>query len=110
MERNFMVSSRQRHYGTIYQYVFGLTVLNNGTLCRRTISDCRGITANGIAKWDGNSWSALGNGLWYGGSNAYGAYAVTTFGDKLIVGGLFTTAGTTELRILHSGAHLFSVT
>ena len=81
--------------GPIYQYVFGLTVLNNELYAGGLFQTAGGITANGIAKWDGNSWSALGNGLWYGGSNAYGAYAVTTFGDKLIAGGLFTTAGTT---------------
>ncbi|HMQ70454.1 MAG TPA: hypothetical protein PKC58_15870 [Ignavibacteria bacterium] len=81
--------------GPIYQYVFGLAVLNNELYAGGLFQTAGGILANGIAKWDGSNWSALGNGLYYGGSNAYGAFAVNTFGEKLIVGGLFTTAGST---------------
>jgi hypothetical protein len=81
--------------GSIYQYVFGLTVLNNELYAGGLFETAGGIVANGIAKWDGTSWYALGNGLWYGGSNAYGAFAVNTYGNNVIVGGLFTTAGST---------------
>ena len=79
--------------GSIYQYVFGLTVLNNELYAGGLYETAGGITCNGIAKWDGTNWYPLSSGLYYGGSNAYGAFAVDTFRNKVIVGGLFTTAG-----------------
>ncbi|MCB9898891.1 MAG: hypothetical protein H6825_12880 [Planctomycetes bacterium] len=49
--------------------------------------------AAGVARWDGESWTALGDGLGDGGY----AYAVTVFDDgtgpSLYVGGLFDSAG-----------------
>ena len=47
-----------------------------------------GVAANGIAQWDGSSWSALGSGL----GNAVRALAVDSSGN-LYAGGAFTTAG-----------------
>jgi hypothetical protein len=46
--------------------------------------------ANGIAKWNGSSWSALGSGM--GGSDPY-VYALAASGSTLYAGGDFTTAG-----------------
>lgn len=83
--------------GIIYHYVFGLTVLNNDLYAGGLFQTSGGITTNGIAKWDGSSWSALETGLFYGGSNAYGAYAVNTFGGNVIVGGLFNSAGSVNV-------------
>lgn len=77
--------------GIIYQYVFGLTVINNDLYAGGLFQTSGGITTNGIAKWDGSSWSSLGSGLFYGGSNACGAYAVNSYGGNLIVGGLFNS-------------------
>lgn len=79
--------------GSIYQYVFGLTVLNNELYAGGLYETAGGLTANGIAKWNGSSWAAMDGGLYYGGSNAYGAFCVDTFQNKVVVGGLFTTAG-----------------
>lgn len=79
--------------GPMYQYVFGLTVLNNELYAGGLYETAGGIVSNGIAKWNGSVWSPLESGLYYGGSNAYGAFAVDTFKNKVIVGGLFTTAG-----------------
>jgi len=46
-----------------------------------------GLPANGIAKWDGSSWSPLGSGL-------NGAvFAIATGGSNVYVGGPFSTAG-----------------
>lgn len=42
-----------------------------------------------IARWDGQAWSAVGNGL-----NGTG-YAFAPFGDRLLVGGQFSAAGDT---------------
>ena len=46
-----------------------------------------GTPANGIAKWNGSSWSALGSGM-----NGW-VYALAVSGSDLYVGGDFTTAG-----------------
>ena len=52
-----------------------------------------GVSANCIAKWDGNTWSALGSGL----GGAYPeypcVYALALVGTNLYAGGRFTTAG-----------------
>jgi len=54
-----------------------------------------GVLANGIARWDGAQWSALGSGMG-GGARPYVA-ALTVFDDgmgtALHAGGLFTLAG-----------------
>src|SRR5439155_1671515 len=57
-----------------------------------------GILAKSIAKWDGNSWSALGSGVSGSppGFPFYGAGlvdALAVAGKDLYVGGLFTNAG-----------------
>lgn len=54
------------------------------------------IATEGIARWDGASWSDVGGGIAYPGSFPE-VHAMTTFdgglGPELIVGGYFTTAG-----------------
>ncbi len=52
------------------------------------------ITANRIAKWNGNSWSALGSGL----GSAVTAVAVS--GSDVYVGGNFATAGGNPARCI----------
>ena len=47
-----------------------------------------GLTVNGIARWNGSAWSALGTGM----SHPVTALTVLPSGD-LIAGGTFTTAG-----------------
>ena len=44
-------------------------------------------TANFVARWDGTEWHPLGSGL------NFTVYALGVYGDALIVGGAFTTAG-----------------
>ena len=51
-----------------------------------------GVSANGIAQWNGSSWSGLGSGLTYYGSAATGE-ALAVSGNNLYVSGLFDTAG-----------------
>ena len=35
----------------------------------------------------------MGSGFWNGGSNAYGAYAAVIYSDRLVCGGIFSSAG-----------------
>jgi cysteine-rich repeat protein len=51
-----------------------------------------GVVVNGIARWDGTSWSALGSGMSGGVCSRVLALAVSGSGD-LYAGGYFTTAG-----------------
>ena len=50
-----------------------------------------GITANGIAKWDGSQWQAVGNG--FDGT----VYAIGEYQGELFVGGAFEKNGTQSL-------------
>jgi hypothetical protein len=51
-----------------------------------------GVVANGVAKWNGTAWSALGTGTGNGVNGAVNALAVAGSGD-LYVGGAFNQAG-----------------
>ena len=54
------------------------------------------VIANGIAKWNGSSWSALGSGIEGPDVPAYdwlGVYGLVVSGSNLYAGGLFTIAG-----------------
>ena len=55
-----------------------------------------GVTVNGIAKWDGRAWSALGSGM--GRSDGYGpeVFALAVSETNLYAGGWFTIAGGTS--------------
>ncbi|MFZ4591599.1 MAG: T9SS type A sorting domain-containing protein, partial [Ignavibacteria bacterium] len=73
-----------------YPYVF--TIVSNGTdlYVGGLYTVAGGLTVNGIAKWDGSSWSALGNGLTAPG-NAYGAYGICLFNGQIIATGIFNS-------------------
>src|ERR1017187_7268248 len=50
------------------------------------------MAANCVAKWDGNSWSALGSGMG-GDYDPAAVYALTASGSNVYAAGNFTTAG-----------------
>ncbi|HOA59899.1 MAG: hypothetical protein KA191_03525 [Verrucomicrobia bacterium] len=52
------------------------------------------VVANGLAKWDGSAWTAVGSGL--GGTEFVAVYALAVSGTDLYVGGSFETAGGVE--------------
>ncbi len=81
--------------GGFYPYVFGLVSFGNDLYVAGLYTIAGGMTANGIAKWNGTSWATLGSGFYNGGSNAYGAYAITIYNNELVATGIFSTAGGT---------------
>jgi len=73
--------------------VRALTALPSGDLIAGgEFTTAGGVTVNGIARWNGSAWLALGAGM--SGFSSVGVYALTTLpsGD-LIAGGFFTSAG-----------------
>jgi len=83
--------------GGLVPDVLALTAFNHGTgpalYAGGGFATAGGAPANGIARWDGTHWSALGSGLGFPAI----AYALTVFDDgngpALYVGGAFTSAG-----------------
>jgi hypothetical protein len=74
--------------------IYALALMPNGDLIAGgTFTSAGGVSANGIARWDGSSWSALGTGMT--GGVVYTmvkALAVLPNGD-LVAGGSFSSAG-----------------
>jgi hypothetical protein len=69
-----------------------LYVNNNALIAGGNFTTIGGINANRIASWNGSSWSALGTGINV--NQSYGeVWAITKFGNDLIVGGDFINAG-----------------
>jgi hypothetical protein len=79
--------------GTDYPGVYALALDGSGKLyAGGYFFTAGGVIANGIAVWDGSSWSALGSGM--GGTDYPDVYALALDGSgNLYAGGLFTTAG-----------------
>jgi hypothetical protein len=73
-------------YGSA-SYVFALAVSGSTLYAGGDFATAGGNPANGIAQWNGSSWSALGSEM----NNAVEALAVS--GSTLYAGGYFTTAG-----------------
>jgi hypothetical protein len=70
--------------------VYALAV-NNGILYAGGAFDTAGsVPANNIAQWDGTSWSALGDGVYYG-----TVYSLAAYNGNVFAGGDFGGAGDT---------------
>jgi trimeric autotransporter adhesin len=70
-------------------FIQALVVLPNGDLVAAgCFTSAGGVTVNGVARWNGSTWSALGSGM----DNLVLALAVLPNGD-LVAGGTFATAG-----------------
>lgn len=78
--------------GILYQYVFALKTFNGDLIAGGYFTHSDGIQTNGIAKWNGSVWSTMGSGLFEPG-NVCGTHTLCLYGQDLIVGGLFNTAG-----------------
>ncbi|MGH7942024.1 MAG: hypothetical protein ACREFR_13235 [Limisphaerales bacterium] len=71
--------------------VSAILVTNGVVYVGGSFTSAGGVAANGIAEWNGSTWSALGNGL----TNSSGAgtvNALATSGNTLYAGGTFTNA------------------
>lgn len=67
--------------------VLALTVAGNDVYAGGSFTTAGGLSANGIAKWNGTNWFALGSGV--NGSVS----AISAVGSNIYVGGKFSTAG-----------------
>ncbi len=74
-------------------YVLNLTVVNDDLYAMGNFLMCNGFQANNIAKWDGNSWSNLDNGI-----NENFVDCGASFNDELNVGGGFSLAGSVSVQ------------
>lgn len=62
-----------------------LAFVGNTLYAAGSFTNVNGVTANGLAKWDGTNWSGIGfSGV---------AYALAVDGNNLYVGGCYTNAG-----------------
>jgi hypothetical protein len=71
--------------GPSLMQVNDLAFVGNTLYAAGSFTNVNGVTANGLAKWDGTSWSSVGfSGL---------AYALAVNGNNLYVGGIYTNVG-----------------
>jgi len=69
--------------------VNAVAVQGNNIYVGGSFTTAVGVTANGIAKWDGSEWSALGTGI-----NTEGHISTIKInGSDVYIGGVFTSAG-----------------
>jgi hypothetical protein len=70
-------------------YVLALAVAGSDLYAGGDFTTAGGVSANGIAKWNGTTWSALGSGM-----NEFGTVrALAVSGTDVYAGGSFATAG-----------------
>jgi hypothetical protein len=74
-----------------HDFVGPMTVYNGALVVGGRFSVAGGVPVSNIARWDGASWSSLGEGLSGGEFTTVSALAV--YNGSLYVGGSFTTAG-----------------
>ncbi len=79
-----------------YAAVYSIAVVGTDVYIGGNFDTVGCISANGIARWDGNAWSAVGGGVSGGSVNPGTVYALALDGTDLYVGGSFTQAGTTS--------------
>lgn len=78
--------------GPSIMYPHQMLVHNNELYVVGNFRYAGGVEVNGVAKWDGSSWSALGSGF---NSTVYG---IGTYNNEIWAGGDFTMAGTESVN------------
>lgn len=82
-------SAMSQFYGSGETAVFDLAFVGDTLYAAGIFTNVDGVAANGLAKWDGQSWTSVGfNGA---------AYSLAADGGNLYVGGHFTNAGTVAM-------------
>jgi trimeric autotransporter adhesin len=71
--------------------VVAFDVFNDSLYAGGTFTGAGPLIRNRIARWDGNAWSSLGDGII--GPTAHRVRAITHMGNDLYAGGTFTNAG-----------------
>jgi len=84
-------TGRQNGMGLPLGLVGAFDVFNDSLYVGGLFAGAGGRVMNRIARWDGNVWSALGQGII--GPAAHRVRAITHMGNDLYVGGTFTNAG-----------------
>jgi hypothetical protein len=82
-----------------YAYLKAIAVNGNDVYVGGSFSQAGSVVANNIARWDGNTWSALGTGVSDESGYAY-VQAIAVSGSDLYVGGGFTEAGGAPARYI----------
>jgi hypothetical protein len=77
--------------GMNYKNIFALTVYGTRLIAGGMIYGA--VACEGVAAWNGSSWSALGTGLTGGQYSFAQVYALAEYDGKLIAAGNFATAG-----------------
>lgn len=76
-------SAQSQFYGSSPVQVTDLAFVGDTLYAAGTFTNVDGVTASGMAKWDGTNWSSIG----FKGA----AYSLAVDGSNLYVGGIFTT-------------------
>lgn len=80
--------------GTVAGTVLAMTVYNGELIVAGSLSAVGGVPVNGIARWDGTNWSALGSGV------QGTVTSLAAFQGALYVGGSLTSAGGSPVQHL----------
>ncbi len=75
-------------------YPHNMTIFNGDLIVAGNFYKAGGIIVNGIARWDGTTWHAMGDGF------NQSVYAVGVFNDELYAGGEFTMSGTNTMHCI----------
>lgn len=89
---------RVESYGTVDARIHAVTVGADGVYIGGDFTHIDGVAANGIARWDGQNWHALGRGVgkynWEDEFEPTGVvYSIVAAGGGIYVGGKFDIAG-----------------
>jgi hypothetical protein len=81
--------------GHLNNIVYSMVIYNGDLIVGGMFTEAGGIAANHVARWDGDSWHALGDGVRYetGGVDIGYVKALAIFNGNLIVAGYFNEAG-----------------
>lgn len=90
--------TRKASSSDVWGLVSSLEKLNGELYVGGRFDKAGGVGANGIARWDGTNWAALGSGV--GGEHVQDVNALAVHGTDLYVAGQFMSAGAVQSRAI----------